>query len=328
MEEKGKGSRRVLSRAVRGMIVLLLLMVFVLLATPAVAQPVKVWANAPEHIAEGGTFVATIGVNSIEDFCAGIFDLSFDHEVAKVEDVTDGCIDDTVISVIMWAHMDSDTIRVLFELPGTTTVSGSGYLAKITFKVKGDEGDESALELSDGELVKYVFEDDRAAPEEIPAEWIDAKVRIASLPIHNIVHNIHTGENFSSIQDAIDDPDTKGGHTITVSGTYSEHVVVNKQLTLTGIDFPEISTGGDGSAIKVVHEGCAIEGFCVRWGDAGINVESDNNLIRDNIASNNLQGIHLVYASNNTLVNNTVKRNNKGICLRYSNNSIINLIQF
>lgn len=71
MEEKGKGSRRVLSLAIRGMIVLLLLMVFVLLATPAAAQPVEIWVNAPEYVAEGATFVATIGVNSIEDFWGG-----------------------------------------------------------------------------------------------------------------------------------------------------------------------------------------------------------------------------------------------------------------
>ena len=134
---------------------------------------------------------------------------------------------------------------------------------------------------------------------------------------------MNTGEKFSSIQAAIDDPDTKDGHTITVSGTYYEHVVVNKRLRLTGVGLPEISASGDGSAIRVVHDGCVIERFSVRWGDAGINVESENNLIRDNIAASNLQGIYLVYASNNTLVNNTVKKNNKGIFLRYSNDSRI-----
>jgi len=117
MEEKGKGF---LSLTAIGIIVFLVSMTFVLvlLATPAAAQPVKVWVNAPEHVEEGATFIATIGVNSIEDFCAGIFDLSFDHKVAKVEEVTDGCIDNTEIPVTMWAHMDSDTIKVMLELPG------------------------------------------------------------------------------------------------------------------------------------------------------------------------------------------------------------------
>jgi cobalamin biosynthesis Mg chelatase CobN len=98
----------------------------------------------------------------------------------KVDDVTDGSIDDTEIPVAMWDDMDSDTIRVMLELPETTTASGSGYLAGITFKVKGDAGEESALEIAEGELVKYVFEDERATPEAIEVNnWNGAVVKVA-----------------------------------------------------------------------------------------------------------------------------------------------------
>ncbi|MBK6876596.1 MAG: right-handed parallel beta-helix repeat-containing protein [Ignavibacteria bacterium] len=51
-----------------------------------------------------------------------------------------------------------------------------------------------------------------------------------------IVTNINTSEIFCSIQSAINDAQTLGGHTITVpSGTYNEQVLVNKSVTIKGV---------------------------------------------------------------------------------------------
>ena len=184
MEERGKTSGKILKLPMSeaGMSVLLVLIaiaVAFLAVAPVIAQEAEVSVNAPEYVEEKETFDVTIDVEGITDFNSGMFDLTFDHKVVKVDDVTDGSIDDTEIPVTMWDDMDSDTIRVMLELPETTTASGSGYLAGITFKVKGDAGDESALEIAEGELVKYVFEDERATAEAIVVNnWNGAVVKV------------------------------------------------------------------------------------------------------------------------------------------------------
>jgi hypothetical protein len=91
--------------------------------------------------------------------------------VVNVTDVADGSLDGTTIPVEIWEFMDRDTIRVFLSLPVDTAAaaSGSGYLAKISFKVLGNKGDECVLDIDNGFLGNI-----RA--EEIPAVWIDGEV--------------------------------------------------------------------------------------------------------------------------------------------------------
>ena len=144
-----------------------------------IVAPIQVKVNAPEYVEEGETFEVFIDVDDIENFNAGQFDLTFDHKVVEVKKVTDGSIDDTEIPIAMWDEMDSDTIKVFPELSGDTTVSGSGYLAKITFKVKGDEGDECALNIS-GKLIKLVEQEGAMKPGKMSVEWIGAEITVGA----------------------------------------------------------------------------------------------------------------------------------------------------
>ena len=123
------------------------------------------------------------------------------------------------------------------------------------------------------------------------------------------VHNLNTGENFSTIQAAIDDNDTKDGHTITVySGVYYENVVVNKSVTLIGNGQPVVEASGRGSAITLTADGITVEGFNVTkgsWGGAGIKVISNHNVITGNTLHNNGAGIVLYDSSNkNSITSN------------------------
>jgi nitrous oxidase accessory protein len=133
------------------------------------------------------------------------------------------------------------------------------------------------------------------------------------------------GQTYTTIQSAINA--ASPGDTILVqSGTYNEHVVVNKQLTLQGVGSPVVNAGGSGDAITISADGCTLEGFVAKgsgaYPGAGIKATSSGNTISGNTANGNGYGIYLIHSSNsNTISGNTATGNSfTGIYLDSSSN--------
>jgi len=159
------------------------IVLLMLLATCAAAEDadVNVSVNAPEYVSD--TFEVTIDITNVHDMDAGQFDLTFDHNVIEVIDVTDvkpkyGDIGGTEIPIDMCLAMDDDRIRLIFNLKGTDGVSGSGYVAKILFEVIGNVGTTSAIDIS--EDFERMLSDTGA--DEIPANWFGANVTVGTAP--------------------------------------------------------------------------------------------------------------------------------------------------
>jgi len=80
------------------------------------------------------------------------------------------------------------------------------------------------------------------------------------------VHNIDTGLNYTTIQEAINAAETLDGHIIFVEeGNYYEHVIVNKSLSLIGEDRDTtiIDGNGTGTVVSLTAQNVSISNFTI-----------------------------------------------------------------
>ena len=151
----------------------------------------------------------------------------------------------------------------------------------------------------------------------------------------NHVHNINTGINYTTIQEAINAPQTVDEHAIHVdAGIYYEHIVLNKSVSIVGENAETTIIDGNeaGTVVTIEADNVKISNFTIqRSGRTGVNCTgisiaslSHNNIIGYNILRNNFYGIGTIYSENNTFAYNNIFSNNYGITLLSgSKNNII-----
>jgi parallel beta-helix repeat protein len=155
------------------------------------------------------------------------------------------------------------------------------------------------------------------------------------------VHNIDTGEDFATIQSAIDDMDTKDGHTITVDPrTYNEKVVIDKIINLTGVDRNNTIIDGMGGfkTLEILDAagGCNVSNLCISNATEGIFangliIKADNCIVKDCIFTKNSGGIAVQHSMGTIIANNVIVNNlERGIYLETVSTGTIrnNMIKF
>jgi len=148
------------------------------------------------------------------------------------------------------------------------------------------------------------------------------------------VHNLDTGLNYTTIQEAIGANETLDGHKIFVEiGVYYEQVTIDKSITLQGEDRETTVIDGNetGTVVSVMSNNVTISDFTIRNSgrkndtDSGICAynSSDNN-ISLNIVTNNYIGIYLHFSDNNILTCNNASSNNQyGLLLDCCCNNVL-----
>lgn len=125
---------------------------------------------------------------------------------------------------------------------------------------------------------------------------------------------VGTGQTYTTIQSAIDNPNTLDDDIINVySGTYAEDVVINKRLTIQANKGDEVKLQPTNTGFTVVNDssgdgsGTTIDGFKITNSPTGtgVNISAANCTVENNVINGGKIGI-TVSGGNTTVINNII----------------------
>jgi len=138
-------------------------------------------------------------------------------------------------------------------------------------------------------------------------------------------NTIWVPDNYTTIQEAIDMAN-EGEIILVKAGTYYEHIIVNKPLSLVGENKQDTIIDGSGAetVVNIIASNITLSGFTIQNGGLGIYLwGSSNNFLSGNDVSNNGHGIYLSYSGDNVVSGNNVSENEHGIYLEGSSNNAL-----
>jgi parallel beta-helix repeat protein len=145
------------------------------------------------------------------------------------------------------------------------------------------------------------------------------------------VHNLNTGLNYYTIQEALDAAQTLNGHVINVdAGVYSEGLLISKSVKLRGAGNASTIIAANGlsniTAIRannVEVSGFTMQGITRNLGSAyGIVVDGCSGAnISYNVLVNTIYGVGAMNSTNISIAHNSFQNNQIGTVLYYTNNS-------
>jgi hypothetical protein len=143
---------------------------------------VNVWIDAPDEMSAGGNFSAWVNVSNVSNMGAADYDIIYDPDVLEVTNIpyAGGVIGGSPFPVDMWTLSPPGVqgrVRIINNAPGSSSVSGSGYMARVYFHVVGSPCNYSTIQPTPGPFSGGLFD---SSTNNIPANWISDSVHVGN----------------------------------------------------------------------------------------------------------------------------------------------------